>query len=74
MVSSLFPKSFPTRQQNNTLTAGFASVDFYTVARIGDAHVLFVWENPFNVNTMMVPYYPLLDRNVKIGVNWVFID
>jgi hypothetical protein len=61
-------------QQNTTLTPGFASIDFYVVARIGDAHVMLVWENPFNVNTMMVPYYPLLGRNVKLGVNWVFTD
>ena len=61
-------------QQNSTLTAGFSSVDFYTVAKIGDAHVAFVWENPLNVNTMMVPYYPLLGRNIKLGFNWVFTD
>ena len=68
------PEQLSYAQQNSTLTAGFASVDFSTVARIGDAHVMFVWENPFNVNTMMVPYYPLLGRNIKIGVNWVFFD
>ena len=61
-------------QQSSTLTAGFSSVDFYIVAKIGDAHVEFVWENPLNVNTMMVPYYPLLNRNIKLGFNWVFTD
>ncbi len=68
------PQQLSYAQQTSTLTAGFSSVDFYTVAKIGDAHVMFVWENPLNVNTMMVPYYPLLGRNIKLGVNWVFTD
>jgi len=68
------PQQLSYAQQNATLTAGFSSIDFYTVAKIGDAHVSFVWENPLNVNAMMVPYYPLLGRNIKLGFNWVFTD
>jgi outer membrane cobalamin receptor len=68
------PLQLAYAQQNSTLTPGFSSVDLYTVAKIGDAHVTFLWENPFNVNRMMVPYYPLLGRNVKLGINWVFTD
>jgi outer membrane cobalamin receptor len=68
------PQQFTFIQQNSSLTPGFSSLDLYAVAKIGDAHVTFVWENPFNVSAMMVPYYPLLGRNVKIGVNWVFAD
>jgi outer membrane cobalamin receptor len=68
------PLQLSYAQQNLTLTPGFASLDFYAVARIGDARVMLEWENPFNVNTMMVPYYPMLGRNVKLGVNWVFTD
>jgi outer membrane cobalamin receptor len=68
------PLQLSYAQQNSTLAPGFASLDLYAVARIGDAHVMLIWENPFNVNTMMVPYYPMLGRNVKLGVNWVFSD
>jgi outer membrane cobalamin receptor len=68
------PQQGSYAQQNYTLTAGFSSVDFYVVAKIGDAHLTLVWENPLNVNTMIVPYYPLLGRNIKLGVNWVFTD
>ena len=53
---------------------GFTSIDFYFVAKIGDAYLTFEWENPLNVNTMIIPYYPLLDRNIKLGVNWIFTD
>ncbi|MCX6134100.1 MAG: TonB-dependent receptor plug domain-containing protein [Ignavibacteriales bacterium] len=52
----------------------FASLDFYCVAKIGDAYLTFEWENPLSVNRMMIPYYPLMDRNIKLGVNWVFTD
>jgi len=68
------PQQLSYTQQHSTLTPGFSSIDFYTVAKIGDAHVTIVWENPFNVNGMMVPYYPMLGRNIKLGVNWVFMD
>jgi hypothetical protein len=61
-------------QQNSVLMPGFSSLDLYTVAKIGDAYVTFVSENPFNVNRMTVPYYPLLGRNIKLGVNWIFTD
>jgi hypothetical protein len=52
----------------------FTKLDFYLVARLGDAYVTLEWENPLNVKTMTIPYYPLLDRNIKLGVNWVFTD
>jgi len=68
------PQQLSFTQQSSTLIPGFSAVDFYIVAKIGDAHVTFVWENPFNVNGMMVPYYPMLGRNIKLGVNWVFMD
>ena len=60
--------------QNSTEMLGFASLDFYVVARIGDAYLTLEWENPMNINTMVIPYYPLMDRNIKLGVNWVFTD
>jgi len=68
------PQQLSYTQQNSILTPGFSTIDFYTVAKIGDAHVTFVWENPFSVNAMTVPYYPLLGRNIKLGVNWIFSD
>lgn len=52
----------------------FTKLDFYLVARLGDAYLTLEWENPLNVNAMTIPYYPLLDRNIKLGVNWVFSD
>ncbi len=53
---------------------GFTSLDFYLVAKLGDAYVTFEFENPVGVNTMVIPFYPLMDRNIKVGVNWVFMN
>jgi hypothetical protein len=60
--------------QGFTEMPGFTSLDFYCVAKIGNAYLTFEWENPLNVNAMVIPYYPLMDRNIKLGVNWVFTD
>jgi outer membrane cobalamin receptor len=68
------PEQYSFVQQNAALTPGYSTLDLYTVVKIGDAHVMLVWENPLNVKGMMAPYYPLLGRNIKLGVNWVFTD
>jgi outer membrane receptor protein involved in Fe transport len=60
--------------QDFTEMPAFTSLDFYFVAKIGDAYLTFEWENPLNVQMMVIPYYPLMDRNIKLGVNWVFTD
>ncbi len=67
---------FTTTQSQPTAPQmpGFSSLDFYIAAKIGDATVTVVWENPLNVNAMAVPLYPLMSRNIKLGVNWVFTD
>jgi hypothetical protein len=68
------PQLLAYSQQNLSEMPGFTTVDAYCVARLGDAYLTFVWENPLNVNTMVVPFYPLMGRNIKLGVNWVFTD
>jgi len=61
-------------EQNIAEMPAFTTVDFYLVARLGDAYVTLEFENPLNVQAMVIPFYPLLDRNIKLGVNWVFTD
>ncbi|TSA20282.1 hypothetical protein D4R75_07770 [bacterium] len=68
------PQLLAYSQQDLSEMPGFTTVDVYCVARLGDAYLTFVWENPLNVNTMVVPFYPLMGRNIKLGVNWVFAD
>jgi outer membrane cobalamin receptor len=50
------------------------SVDFVLIARIGDAHVHFVWENLTETRYFTSPYYPALDRSIRFGITWNFLD
>lgn len=53
---------------------GGATVDFLLVAHIGNAYIHFIWENLTSAKYFATPYYPVLDRLVRIGVSWQFLD
>ncbi len=61
-------------EQSESEMPAFTSLDLYLVGKIGDAYVTFEFEDPLNVSMMVIPFYPLMDRNIKLGVNWVFTD
>ncbi len=50
------------------------SVDFETTAHIGDAYVTFTWENLASTQYFVTPYYPVLDREIRFGISWQFLD
>mgnify|MGYP001560213368 CR=1 FL=1 len=50
------------------------TVDFLFFAHIGDAIVHFAWENLFDTQYYIVPFYPMPDRNLRIGVTWEFLN
>lgn len=52
----------------------FSTLDLSGVFRIGDAFINITWENVLNKRYFITPSYPMTDRNVRIGVNWVFLD
>ncbi|MBI2618521.1 MAG: TonB-dependent receptor plug domain-containing protein [Ignavibacteriales bacterium] len=52
----------------------FSTVDLFGVFRIGDALIYLTWQNPLGREFFTVYGYPALGRNVKIGLNWVFLD
>ena len=68
------PRMVAFAQQSYVQTPGYSTFDLYGVARIGDAHVSLTWENPLNIHSLEVPYYPLMGANIKLGVNWQFLD
>jgi outer membrane receptor protein involved in Fe transport len=68
------PQLLAFETQNVSAMPYFTTIDFYLVAKLGDAYLTLTWENPINVNAMMVPFYPLMSRNIKLGVNWTFTD
>lgn len=53
---------------------GSGSVDFQATARIGDAYIQLIWENLTNQHYFTTPYYPVLDREIRFGLSWQFLD
>ena len=68
------PRLLAFATQSTSEMPSFTTLDFYLVAKLGDAYLTFIWENPVDVNAMMVPFYPLMSRSIKLGVNWIFTD
>lgn len=51
-----------------------SSIDGVLIAAIGNAYVQFMWENLTNARYYITPYYPVLDRAIKFGISWQFLD
>lgn len=68
------PRMMVTAAQSGLKMPSFASIDVFAVAQIGNACLALTLENPLNTNAMVLPYYPLMNRNLKLGVNWEFTD
>ena len=51
-----------------------AQFDLFGVFHIGDAFVQLTWENFTNARYYLIPTYPALDSNFKVGINWLFFN
>lgn len=51
-----------------------ATLDLYGVFQIGDAFVTLAWENITNVEYYVTPVYPMIDRSIRLGIDWQFLD
>ncbi len=61
--------------RNDGTRLGFgSSVDGFVIAGIGSAYVHLMWENLSNAGYYITPYYPVFDRQVKLGISWQFLD
>lgn len=50
-------------------------VDFYLAGRIQDAATFyFIYENILGNNYFIVPYYPMPEGGMRIGISWDFLD
>lgn len=69
---------YPAAQISVASTKGplnpFSTLDLYGVFTIGDAFVTITWENVLDKNYLTVYPYPELGRNIRVGVNWIFLD
>lgn len=48
--------------------------DFFITAHIGDAYIHLEWENLTNVRYFSSPFYPVLDREIRFGLSWEFLN
>ena len=43
-------------------------------ARIGDAHIHFIWENLGGKEYLLEAVYPMPGRQIRLGVTWDFLN
>jgi len=60
---------------NANVTIGLASsVDLVLIAHLGDAYIHFLWENLPSTEYFTTPFTPALDRSIRFGVSWEFLN
>lgn len=64
--------------QNQKKNSGLFQANFYISAKIRRARIFAMLEHAnfgiANNQSYVIPYYPLPDRLIKVGFNWVFFD
>jgi hypothetical protein len=48
--------------------------DFVLLFHIGDAYVHFIFENLLSRKYYVTPVFPQLERTLRFGVNWTFLN
>jgi outer membrane receptor protein involved in Fe transport len=51
-----------------------SSGDFFLTAHIGDAFIHLMWENLSDVAYFSSPFYPVLNRQIRLSVSWEFLN
>jgi outer membrane cobalamin receptor len=51
-----------------------SAIDGLLFARIGDAHIHFLWTNLTSTRFFLTPFYPVRDREIQFGITWQFLD
>ncbi|MBI4417844.1 MAG: TonB-dependent receptor plug domain-containing protein [Ignavibacteriales bacterium] len=69
-----FPSHDLYAENSGRLIRTFSTMDLFGVFHVGDAFISIAWENPLDRKYMTVYPYPAIGRNVKVGINWVFLD
>jgi hypothetical protein len=60
---------------NAVTTLGMAStLDLLAVARVGSAYVHIMWENVTSTRYFSSPFTPALERGVRFGISWEFLN
>lgn len=59
---------------NDLLLPANTILDFVVVAHLGDAYIHIVIQNLFDTQYVMNSFYPMLDRSLRFGVSWNFLN
>jgi outer membrane cobalamin receptor len=68
------PQTLSYAQYNTALLGRSTTLDMFMILKIGDAHISVSWNNILDATYMFSPIYPMPGRNIRVGVNWVFLD
>ena len=68
------PQTLSYIQYGIDLLGRSTTLDLFMILKFGDAHLSLSWNNLLNASYILGPIYPLPGRNVRLGVNWVFMD
>ena len=69
-----FPSSGMFAENTGKRLESFSAIDLSGVFHVGDAFLSITWENPLDRQFYTVFPYPAMGRNVKVGINWIFLD
>jgi len=61
-------------QDKTDLLGRSTTLDLFMILKIGDVHFSLSWNNVLDAGYILAPLYPMPGRNVRVGVNWVFLD
>lgn len=73
-AARFFPGTEVYAESTGRSSKPFSTVDLYGVFNVGDAFITITWENPLDRQFMTVYPYPAMGRNIKVGINWIFLD
>jgi hypothetical protein len=68
------PQTLAYVQYYQNIIGRSTTLDLFMILKIGDAHVSLSFENLLNAKYIMAPVYPMPGRNLRLGVNWIFMD
>jgi outer membrane cobalamin receptor len=68
------PQTLSYVQYNTSILGRSTTLDLFMILKIGDAHISLSWRNILNASYILSSIYPMPGRNIRVGVNWVFLD
>ena len=68
------PQTLTYYENTTSILGRSTTLDLFTIIRIGDAYLSISWNNILGAKYILTPIYPMPRNQVRLGVNWVFVD